>query len=106
VGEPFLVALEQADGLRHLENAANFGDGGDPFPGSSGKLNFSSATNPESGSYSANPCPSNSCIAVANIQTALLPTILADLRVMCMAAAPCLNILSQNQAAGGRQAVA
>ncbi len=45
------VALEQADGLRQLENAANRGDKGDPYPGSSGNTSFTHTSNPSSKSY-------------------------------------------------------
>ncbi len=43
------VALEEADGLRQLwceANGCNRGDGGDPYPGTSGNTAFSFATNP------------------------------------------------------------
>ncbi len=47
---PHGVALEQADGLGHLDRArgagGNRGDGGDPYPGVSGNAQFSGATNP------------------------------------------------------------
>jgi len=62
-----LVSLEQADGQRHLENHVNAGDAGDPFPGTSNNHNFAFGSNPESGSWTASPCPTNSCIAINNI---------------------------------------
>jgi hypothetical protein len=42
------VALQEADGLRELwcEVGCNRGDGGDPYPGTSGNTSFSFATNP------------------------------------------------------------
>jgi M6 family metalloprotease-like protein len=42
------VALQEADGLRQLwcEVGCNRGDGGDPYPGTSGNTSFSFATNP------------------------------------------------------------
>jgi hypothetical protein len=43
------VALQEADGLRQLwceANGCNRGDGGDPYPGTSGNTTFSFATNP------------------------------------------------------------
>jgi len=45
------VALEQADGLRNLENNFNRGDAGDPFPGSTNKTAFNGATTPNSNGY-------------------------------------------------------
>jgi immune inhibitor A len=47
----YLVALEQADGLLHLEKNLNAGDRGDCFPGSAIKRTFDSASIPNSGSY-------------------------------------------------------
>jgi immune inhibitor A len=46
------VALEQADGLKQLEYTENnYGDAGDPWPGSSGKRSFDDLTYPNSQSY-------------------------------------------------------
>ena len=64
-----LVTLEQADGRLDLELYVNPGDTGDPFPGSSNNRSFAWNTTPESGSWLANPCPSNSCISVTNLDT-------------------------------------
>ena len=50
-GRHYLVALEQADGLYQLENGANQGNAGDPFPGSTGKRRFDFGSNPNSSSY-------------------------------------------------------
>lgn len=47
----YKVALMQADGQRHLETNANRGDGGDPFPGSSGNASFTGSSTPDSKSY-------------------------------------------------------
>lgn len=47
-GTVYGVALEQADGLHHLENKQNRGDSGDPWPGSSGNPAFSSSSAPSS----------------------------------------------------------
>lgn len=48
----FHVALEQADGLYHLESATNAGDSGDPYPGNSGNTGFSPSSSPSSLAYS------------------------------------------------------
>ncbi len=42
----FKVALIQADGRRDLENSMNYGDTGDPFPGSTIKRTFGISTTP------------------------------------------------------------
>ena len=44
----YLVGLEQADGLKDLENNANNGDLGDPFPGISNNRSFGENTKPHS----------------------------------------------------------
>ena len=46
-----LVCLVQADGLKHLELAANHGDSGDPYPGRSRKKALTPTTNPNSHAY-------------------------------------------------------
>ena len=46
------IEVVQADGLRDLEETVNMGDAGDPFPGTSNKMLFSSGTNPSSFSHS------------------------------------------------------
>jgi immune inhibitor A len=48
----YLVALEQADGLWQMEQNANTGNSGDPFPGSSSVTTFSAASTPSSDDYS------------------------------------------------------
>ncbi len=88
-----LVALEQADGRLDLELYTNPGDIGDPFPGSSNNRSFAWNTTPESGSWFANPCPSNSCISLTNLSTTWWPDIIADLGVVCTAGTSgCLDI--------------
>ncbi|MBN2549689.1 MAG: M6 family metalloprotease domain-containing protein [Anaerolineales bacterium] len=47
----FQVALEQADGALNLEKNNTDGDGGDPWPGTSGKRAFNSASMPNTSSY-------------------------------------------------------
>jgi immune inhibitor A len=44
----YLVGLVQADNLKDLENKYNYGDTGDPFPGSSNKRSFGTTTTPSS----------------------------------------------------------
>jgi len=101
----YLVSLEQADGLLDLENLTNTGDGGDPFPGASGNTTFGFGANPESGSWYASPCPSNSCIAVKNVTT-LLPDLSADLHVVCQSPGACVNVLPANQVGWGQPGTA
>jgi immune inhibitor A len=88
-----LLALMQADGYLHLENKTNKGDAGDPFP-IFGNNSFKFGTNPESGSYYALACPTDSCIAVDNIDNSLPGVITADLNVICQAQGACVNILT------------
>ncbi|PKN16237.1 MAG: hypothetical protein CVU66_01695 [Deltaproteobacteria bacterium HGW-Deltaproteobacteria-23] len=47
----YKVAMVQADGLYHLEKNTNGGDGGDPFPGSTGKLSLGGSTAPSGNLY-------------------------------------------------------
>jgi len=59
----YKVGLLQADGARHLENNANRGDGGDPFPGTSGNASFTNSSTPNSQSYAG----SNTFVSVTGI---------------------------------------
>lgn len=43
-----LLDLEEADGLYHLDNNINYGDEGDPYPGSSSNTTFNGTSNPSS----------------------------------------------------------
>lgn len=45
------VALMQADGLKQLESGGNRGDAGDAFPGSTGNINLTATSNPNTLSY-------------------------------------------------------
>ncbi len=67
----YLVAMEQADGLDHLENKGNVGDGGDPFPGTSGRTFFQpfmqTPVNPDSGSWYDVGCGTYSCLDLNGI---------------------------------------
>ncbi len=47
----YLVALEQADGLFDLEHGYNWGDAGDPWPGSTNNISFSNSSTPDSKDY-------------------------------------------------------
>ena len=58
------VDLEEADGRADLDNAANLGDSGDPWPGSSNHTGFSTLTNPSSARYDNSP----SGVSVTNIR--------------------------------------
>jgi len=70
-GLHYLVALEQADGLDHLEFAANWGDAGDPFPGSANRTVWRpwpvAGFNPDSGSWYDTNCQTHSCIDLVSI---------------------------------------
>ncbi|MFC2046308.1 Ig-like domain-containing protein [Chloroflexota bacterium] len=57
------MALEQADGLLHLESWANSGDSGDPFPGSAVNRTFDDVGTPNSKTYDGSP----SGVAVTSI---------------------------------------
>ena len=59
----YKVALMQADGARNLENNANRGDGGDPFPGTAGNTSFTNSSSPNSQSYAG----SNTYVSVTGI---------------------------------------
>jgi M6 family metalloprotease-like protein len=75
----FLLALEQADGLRDLEFGNDRGDSGDPFPGSTTNRTWTMLTNPESSSWYA--C-TDTCIGATNVSNSLA-TMTADLQVSC-----------------------
>lgn len=51
----YKVALEQADGEWDLENNRDYGDDGDPFPGSTGNRTFDLRSIPDSRDYQGNP---------------------------------------------------
>ncbi|HEX2865485.1 MAG TPA: M6 family metalloprotease domain-containing protein [Ignavibacteriales bacterium] len=70
----YKVALEQADGLYSLEKKINKGNDGDPFPGSTNKLSFSSLTTPNSNAYDG----SSTYVEVTNISNSA-PTMTADI---------------------------
>lgn len=72
----FRVALEQADGFYDLERNIDYGDGGDPFPGTSGLTSFSNLTAPSTKDYNG----SNTLVSVTNISAAS-STMTADLSV-------------------------
>lgn len=72
------VALEQADGQRHLETNANRGDAGDPYPGSAGNTSFNDTSTPNSKSYAG----ASTCVAVTEVSAAG-PTMTARLSVRC-----------------------
>ncbi len=59
----YLVDLEQADGLRNLNNGQGRGDAGDPFPGSNQNTRFDFNTNPNNKDYSLQ----NTFVSVRNI---------------------------------------
>jgi hypothetical protein len=72
----YLVALEQADNLYQLEKSLSYGDVGDPYPGSYGRVTFSNITAPASNAYLG----LSTMVAVDNISNSGM-TMYADLRV-------------------------
>lgn len=72
----YWVALEQADGLWELEQNTDYGDSGDPFPGSTSQTFFSAATTPSSDAYSGTP----TYVTITNISPSG-PTMTCDLQV-------------------------
>ena len=59
----YLVDLEQADGMRHLNLGQGRGDAGDPFPGLTNNKNFEMFSNPNSKDYNL----VNTYVTVRNI---------------------------------------
>lgn len=59
----YMVALEQADGNFDIEQKADRGDAGDPFPGSINNTLFSPLSSPSSNSYD----DENTGIAISNV---------------------------------------
>ncbi|MBD3257082.1 M6 family metalloprotease domain-containing protein, partial [candidate division GN15 bacterium] len=72
----FLVALEQADNDFALEHNIGYGDGSDPFPGSTDNRTFDSASAPAATSYSSDSL----FVGITNISSSAT-TMYADLRV-------------------------
>ncbi len=71
----YKVALEQADAREDLEAGNNRGDGGDPYPGTSGNTSFHATSTPNSKSYGG----VSTCVAITNIpaSAAIMPVRLA-----------------------------
>jgi len=65
----YWVALEQADALWEMEKNIDYGDTGDPFPGSTAKTTFSAATTPNSDAYSG----TQTYVTVTNISASGSP---------------------------------
>jgi immune inhibitor A len=74
----YKVALIQADGNRNLELNNNRGDGGDPYPGSSGNTSFHKTSTPNSKSYSG----VDTCVSVTAI-SAPTAVMTANVAVRC-----------------------
>lgn len=51
IGTHFAYQVIQGDGLQQLENGVNSGDGGDPFPGTSGRRQWTEESTPSSRWY-------------------------------------------------------
>ncbi|MFM9700064.1 M6 family metalloprotease domain-containing protein [Streptomyces europaeiscabiei] len=69
----YMVGLMQADGNRDLEQGANRGDKGDPYPGNTGNTAFTSTSNPSSHSYAG----AETGVSITNI-SASAPVMTAD----------------------------
>jgi immune inhibitor A len=74
----YRVALEQADGARHLENNSNRGDAGDPYPGSSDNRAFTNTSTPNSKSYAG----LSTCVSITAISDPG-PVMSAQVQVRC-----------------------
>ena len=74
----YKVALMQADANRDLELNHNRGDGGDPYPGSSGNTSFHKSSTPNSKSYSG----VDTCVSVTAI-SASAAVMTANVAVRC-----------------------
>jgi len=72
----YWVALEQADGLWELEQNLDYGDGADPFPGTTNKTTFSAASTPNSDNYAG----AQTFVTITNI-SASGPSMSADFSV-------------------------
>ena len=72
----YWVALEQADGLWEIEQNTDYGDSGDPFPGSTNQTFFSAASTPSSDAYSGTP----TYVTITNISSSS-PTMTCDFQV-------------------------
>jgi immune inhibitor A len=59
----YKVALEQADNLWQMEQDISYGDGGDPYPGTTVNTTFSGSSSPSSDSYSG----TGTLVSVVNI---------------------------------------
>lgn len=70
------VALVQADGLNQLQSKVSYGDAGDPFPGTSNTIAFTSTSNPNSRAYSGD----DSYVSITSIPSAS-PSMTLDVTV-------------------------
>jgi len=72
-----LVDLEEADGKRDLDYSRNYGDAGDPFPGTSNNRTFDDLSNPDSRDYDGN----STGVAISNIGYSIGTRMQADITV-------------------------